>query len=1156
MALSIGKYCLFAAMLTVCPWISTASKATMVVLRDNGYDGVVVAIEDDTPVAHCNEIIMGLEATIRSASSSLFLATRGRANFRSIRVLVPSAWTSSSCPALTEVRLATVEDWATADLRVTHGRHPVHGMRPWTLQTQGCAKPGDYISMGHELLLQNTTEAVGRLVGVEWIKYRYGVFSEVGSPGSPVHPPHYRAPDASWTPNTCANTLLNTHTDCDPSSVTCTPTIRQEDNLGLKSSVMAFPQMPSAVELCDEGSHNHDAPTRQNLICSCKSIWEVLRASTDFQNNRNVEGGLLESEVVFNYVRPQAPRIVLLIEDTNGMNVQKRWEFMRKAIHKTVAYDIPDGYNVGLVVFNSMATIKYHLTTLTDGSSGTREKVGFSLPRNPSREVQQKRCIICGLKEALQVLHQGGPPAGGHIIIITGDSGTIDEAESIEAQKLIDDSQITLHSIVYPLTDKFPRPGGGLEFLAEHSGGHSFIVPDEGYGSASRLGMYYNLLDGLYHTLTTIAPRAALPVKVHSKEHPGGLKQMSQGSFLVDPALGVDTVFAIFYYDVNHVGNQVHLVSPNGQVIDTVNMQKEYHNINMITVRLAEAQVIPGLWKYKVENLADSHQALYVQVTSRPLSNPDSPQVSVRGWINDPYAQVNNSDISLLLALYAEVTADNGAVEGATITATITRLGQMENGTDHERMSVQLLDNGLMGPDMLKADGVYSRYVIGLDAAKYSIALFVEGDIKGYKFARHVRLGVVNVFSFPTSHDVLPPSRIVDLRSSLLPDTVNQVAFSWTAPGGDLDFGQADHYVVMASKNKRELQEGEGTLMEGWPAPLEAQAMQQHTITWLQYDQVHYLVIYAVDEEGNTGIFSNIISVHVPSPPPSTTAAPSLSASPFAHVNMSASKEANGTPSLATLDSRQLSVIFGCIGGFIFVIIIIFCYCILAHRRNHKKVAVKKAQEAQEAYSATVIDNIKGSDFLASNDGMKDILKNECIRPVESWSASQLLSNHNDSKRGSMSARSDNTSNHSDSTKKSYGGSSGHNKFYVENNQFHVPGYPDHYPPPSEDYPTPTESYTVTPTEGYPYLSEARSYISSQPSDSFLSVSCDLPPAYAAYPSYDSSLRSGKVPPPIPPKPRVQYIPEPYLCDSESLDQQSSTLSIISEKRVRNVTMV
>lgn len=38
--------------------------------------------------------------------------------------------------------------------------------------------------------------------------------------------------------------------------------------------------------------------------------------------SRNVEGGLREGHVTFTYVRARPPRIVLLVEDTNVMNVQ------------------------------------------------------------------------------------------------------------------------------------------------------------------------------------------------------------------------------------------------------------------------------------------------------------------------------------------------------------------------------------------------------------------------------------------------------------------------------------------------------------------------------------------------------------------------------------------------------------------------------------------------------------------------------------------------------------------------------------------------------------------------------------------------------------------------------------------------------------------
>lgn len=468
---------------------------------------------------------------------------------------------------------------------------------------------------------------------------------------------------------------------------------------------------------------------------------------------------------------------------------------------------------------------------------------------------------------------------------------------------------------------------------------------------------------------------------------------------------------------------------------------------------------------------------------------------------------------------------------------------------------------------MKKGDGVYSRFIPNLEAGKYSLTVHVEGETDGNKFARHLKLGLVDVVGSLPPRDAQPPARIVDLRATHLPDTDNQVGFIWTAPGGDLDYGTADRYVVMTSHNQHELTEGGGTLLEGWPAPLASPAVQQHTVTWPEYDTLSYLTLYAVDEEGNTAVLSNTVTVYVPAPPTTTPVLPS-SVPPVFSSNVSSVKEGTGAPVLAALDTRQLAVVFGCLGGFIVVVAIIVCYCTAAHRRHRKSANAKKVHEVQDNYSVTVTVASKGTDFPDGKEALKEGMKKEYISPVESWSASQLLSSHQDSKRGSMSARSDNTSDHSASTKKSYGGSSGPMDYYGDANQYQYrhAGYPDHYPAPSDGYPTPTEGYPTPtegyPNEGYPVPAEVRSYISSQPSDSFLSVSCDMlpsssgPPAYAAYPSYDASLRSTKVPPPIPPKPKVLYTPEPYIYDSQSLDPHSSTPSVASEKRVRNVTMV
>ncbi|XP_042871894.1 calcium-activated chloride channel regulator 3A-1-like [Penaeus japonicus] len=1242
-----ARVALFAVLLAA---LSTCSSASKVVLRNNGYEGVVVALEDDLPLALCQDVALGLERTVRAASRTLFAATRGRASFREVTVLVPPSWGASPCSALGALGDAAGESWTAADLRVSKGRHPQHGTRPWTLHSRGCGHHGDYVSLGHQSLTGNASALAGRQLARAWLEYRYGVFEEAGALGSPAHPPHYRAPDGAWKPNVCTNLpAVAANPACDPANLTCPLAVGgrqggaegdgadaeeemeeemmeqgeemeeeedvkrkartdegQEDEeaergegrwIGAASSLMGLTRLRQVTQLCDEGSHARDVPTRHNLLCGGKSVWEVLRASPDFQNNRNVEGGLRESDVSFRYVRARPAKVVLLIDDTNVMNLQKRWEFVRKAVRKVVTYDVPDGYSVGLVVFDSAAATKYPLTRLTDGA--TREKVGSSLPRNPSQEPHHKRCLQCGLREALRMLRQDGSGGGaGHVVLVTASSGEpLDAARADEASRALAAAGVVLHAIVYPLTERYPTPGAGLETVAALSGGRTHIVPDQGIGADSKLSMYYNLLDSLYTALAAVTGPTVLPVKVHSAEHPGGRAAVSQGTFALDPHLGADTVFAIFYYHVTHVGNLIHLVSPQGQVIDTANMQKEDANINMITVRLAEAQATAGQWHYKVENRADSHQALYVQVTSRPRARTDTPPATVRTWTSHPLSLVNASDISRPLALFAEARVGVAPVEGAKVTATITRLGYTDNGTLHEPLEVVLYDNGLTGPDMALADGVYSRFVPALPAAKYSVRVDVEGEVEGEVFTRHVRLGVVDVVGVLPALDVIPPARVVDLRASVLEGSGGRVAFTWTAPGGDMDYGVADRYVVMASRSPAQLREGGGRLLEGWAAPLAAPALQQHTLLWPDFGVVHYVALYAVDEHGNTGALSNIVSVYVPAPP-STTPVPLPSQPPVAPANTSAVREGDaGAPVLAAMDTRQLAVVFGCVGGLVALVALLACYCLLAHRRQRKSAQAKKAHEAHEAYAAAVAAPAKMGPPQDFPDGgkaaTKDALGKDYMSPVESWSASQLLSSRHDAKRGSMSARSDDASDHSGSTKKSYGDSSAGNDYYGETNPYpyrhdaflgHYPGpadqYPvpaDHYPTPSQGYPTPTEGYPspsegypttptdLYPSEGFPVPAEARSYVSSPPSESFLSVSCEMlpsshgPPAYAAYPSYDASLRSStssKVPPPIPPKPKLVYTPEPYIYDAHAHEAPAPASLLAAEKRVRNVTMV
>lgn len=53
---------------------------------------------------------------------------------------------------------------------------------------------------------------------------------------------------------------------------------------------------------------------------------------SSFAFRRNVEGALAESGVAFRYVRAQPPRIVLLVDDTDVMNVQVSRCWSRDAV--------------------------------------------------------------------------------------------------------------------------------------------------------------------------------------------------------------------------------------------------------------------------------------------------------------------------------------------------------------------------------------------------------------------------------------------------------------------------------------------------------------------------------------------------------------------------------------------------------------------------------------------------------------------------------------------------------------------------------------------------------------------------------------------------------------------------------------------------------
>lgn len=101
-----------------------------------------------------------------------------------------------------------------------------------------------------------------------------------------------------------------------------------------------------------------------------------------------------------------------------------------------------------------------------------------------------------------------------------------------------------------------------------------------------------------------------------------------------------------------------------------------------------------GLWTYSVENRADSHQGLYIQVTAKRNS---SLGLQVRLWTSSGSRPINSSDPSTPVVIYAEVKAGVAPIMDARVVATLQRLGSNATGSNYPPIFLDLWDNGIGG---------------------------------------------------------------------------------------------------------------------------------------------------------------------------------------------------------------------------------------------------------------------------------------------------------------------------------------------------------------------------------------------------------------------------------------------------------------------------
>ncbi|XP_066958487.1 calcium-activated chloride channel regulator 4-like [Macrobrachium rosenbergii] len=978
-------------------------QAEDLVLVNNEYKGLVVSISDHVPQEHCSQLIHGLKNVMREFSSVLWMTTGGRASIHDVTVALPRSWKIEDLSCSEIMPLSIAAKPTSGHLHIT-ASHPVFGSRPWAQQSQGCGRRGDYIQMGSDILkasFNNTYSKVAHLLMAEWAKYRWGVFEERGYPNDVLYPTTFRDPRTMrFRPNSC-----NSH------------------------NAMALP-------FCSDAMHVPEAPTKHNAQCIGRPAWDIIHQSQDFIYGRdspsNVTAPYMPS---LNFIQESPPRFVLVVEDTAVMGLQQRWEFVRKAVRRVMVYDVPDGSYVALVIFNSVAKTTAPLMKM-ESLSDVRQRVGSSLPRNPSTVPESLKCVLCGLQEALRAL-EGDPlrASGATIILLTTGNGIDNRREVDEMMQLARLHKIRVNTIIYPFIEQkgFLNKGTSLQSLVSSTGGSSFTVMDEGVGNDSKVNMMVALMEALFSAVRQSSPIVfpGGPVLVHSQSYSGGISEMASGSFNLDDSFDPDVRFSIFYYDLNHVGNTVELTSPSGHMIESVNLQED-GDANVIFVNIPQAE--RGLWQYHVENRADSHQGLHIQVAA---TESHTRKIGLRVWISHKDNAINMTDPSAPVIIYAELKDDLVPILNARLTARIKRLGANTTGS----MVFNLFDNGFGDPDITAGDGVYSRYLPILHGGPGNYELSVKADhnngqalspskdaftrslrthnsditccgsIIAYEyikpiasFQRSAIYGVLNVVSPPPEIDIVPPTRILDLRS-VVNLTTREVTLHWTSPGDDYDWDQAHHYEAVLASSWLEAKAFEGERIKDMPTPVLVGTEQFVKVQVDQYDQLIYVAIRGVDEAGNRGGVSNIASIMVPEPL-TTPAIIIITRTQAPAINQSKplGREVTQPVRVSGLSVQDMGIIIGSIGAFLIIVAIIatYCYCHVSHQHTHQHKEETEKNEGNpniliKSNSTLMMDQDNSQESVNSTEKEEKVLisrDDRPLSPMQSWAASKLLQEH------------------------------------------------------------------------------------------------------------------------------------------------------------------
>ncbi|XP_067929386.1 calcium-activated chloride channel regulator 1-like [Watersipora subatra] len=798
--------------------------------QDGGYINILIAIDDKVP--ENLDIIEKLQAYLSNASKILNQATKNRLYIKNATIVVPAGWMDQQ----NWVQPAENETFERARILIAQ-KNLAYGDTPYTLQPRGCGEEGDYIHLTPNFLTTSQTirhpyRPAKKLVK-EFAKLRWGVFDEDISIADGEMPQLYWhngyrqivgcTEGASFAPVNATGCQWNDGEEASDCDFVAT------DFRGT-ASLLSYEYFDNVVEFCDSNEnsdtpHNKLARNLQNTNCNERSVWDVMLAHPDFASDCNTLGqcSVPPPQPLFRVVKKPytgvtvppttstqaipssssttsststtsttttattttaAPvqtcsqDIVCLCLDVSGsMSTANRIGTMADSASAYILTYLREGTAVGIVSFQSSAYLHADMTEIT--SSRDRSDLISALPRSAGGGTN----IEVGLDECQRILrnYAGARLAESRILLIGDGAGTVGNAiPSIKADG------ITIDTVLY-------GQGAQLVGIAQETGGSENFVSDDSSEEELRLFFTESAFSGCSLEQTDSI------VQNENFVIPAG-EDSYESKVDLDETIGLDTKIVVKYTsDVNLT------VETEKKLTTTITKDP---NLQLIVATLqGEAG---GYIKYTVTKTGQSGSGsdvdVLVTVTSAPLPGVEPIVVSYK--VGENYVEFDEDTQFIGYA---------GVFQGFTpvLNLSVNIIMNQPSGTP---LSIKHVDDGT-GVDSTPNDGIYTGFVPahmidGTGGSYFGIDVNVTGEgllpkpveeaksqgrrSTGYSslgnFSRYSAGGVVVVDNWKNVPDITPPDRVTDLSIHIALSGEDVVALTWTAPGEDLNIGQASGY--------------------------------------------------------------------------------------------------------------------------------------------------------------------------------------------------------------------------------------------------------------------------------------------------------------------------------------------------------------------------